>query len=400
MTDQAKINKYAADSRGERAPVPQVLRPANLNPPLPQARPPRATPPSPPTYSFVNPPPRESHRPDPVAAAEPGFYVVQRSVSAGELYRSLFEALPPAAMHKYSALNPGLEGTVKAGSLIVLSDPNNSSCTYQEAQLMQAAQQVKAALDPLTPDEADFMARHRSEITTFLGETSTGLGVGAAMLEKHLTKLRDTLQAMERLHQHSYRQHGHLKSPEFFAERKRLLTQLDAHLQSSLIRNGVGLGDHPRLKKALGVSSRSLVHHWNKAGAPGQMPGYATHLGAVSRAAKYMQVGGYIGIAIGGAASLLSIQEVCSADPEATACRKVKLSTGGRFAGSALGGYGGGEMAFLASGKICLALGATTGLGGVACIAAVVGVGSLLGSSAVGAFGERTGEVVYEVTQP
>jgi len=111
-------------------------------------------------------------------------------------------------------------------------------------------------------------------------------------------------------------------------------------------------------------------------------------------------MGGYIGIGIGGAASLLSIQEVCSADPEAAACRKVKFSTGGRFAGSALGGYGGGEVAFLASGKICLALGATTGLGGVVCIAAVVGVGSLVGSSAAGAFGERTGEVVYEVTQP
>ncbi|MDP3977910.1 MAG: hypothetical protein Q8P85_07945 [Pseudomonas sp.] len=321
-------------------------------------------------------------------------------MSAGELYRSLFEALPPAAMHKYSALNPGLEGMVKAGSLIVLSDPNNTSCTYQEAQLMQAAQQVKAALDPLTPDEADFMARHRSEITTFLGETSTGLGVSAAMLEKHLTKLRDTLQTMERLHQDSYRQHGHLKSPEFFAERKRLLTQLDAHLQSSLIRNGVGLGDHPRLKKALGVSSRSLVHHWNKAGAPGQIPGYATHVGAVSRAAKYMQVGGYIGIGIGGVASLLSIQEVCSADPEATACRKVKFSTGGQFAGSAGGGMLGAHIGLRSSGPICLALGISTGVGGVVCVAAVVGVGSLVGSARGGEWGEGAGEILYERTQP
>src|SRR5690606_1105306 len=132
--------------------------------------------------------------------------------TAAELYRSLFEAMPPAAMLKFSALNPGLEGTIKAGSLIVLSDPDNTSCTYQEAQLMQAAQQVRAALDPLTPGEADFMARHRTEIATFLGETSTGLGVGAAMLEKHLVKLRDTLKNMEYLHQNSYRQYGHLRS--------------------------------------------------------------------------------------------------------------------------------------------------------------------------------------------
>ncbi|NQD94894.1 hypothetical protein HP532_19790 [Pseudomonas sp. CrR25] len=321
-------------------------------------------------------------------------------MSAGELFRSLFDALPPAAMRKFSALNPGLEGTIKAGSLIVLSDPNNTSCTYEEAQLMQAAQRAKAALDPLTPDEADFMAQYRSEITTFLGETSTGLGVGAAMLEKHLLTLRDTLQAMERLHQDSFRQHGHLKAPEFFAERKRLLAQLDAHLQSPLIRNGVGLGDHPNLKKALGVSSRSLVHHWSKAGAPGQIPGYATHLASVSRAAKYMQAGGYIGIGIGGVASLLSIQEVCSADPEATACRQVKFSKGGQFAGSAAGGIVGANIGLEAGASICLALGATTGVGGVACIAAVVGVGSLIGSTTGGAFGERTGEVVYEVMQP
>ena len=396
MTDRPKRNRYTTDHRGERTPMPQVLRPVNLNPPLPQAR----SSPSQPVYSFDNPPPRESHRPEPAPTAEPGFYVVPHSMSAGQLYRSLFEAMPTAAMRKYSALNPGLEGTIKAGSLIVLSDPNNTSCTYQEAQLMQAAQRAKAALDPLTPDEADFMARHHAEIATFLGETSTGLGVGAAMLEKHLVKLRDTLQAMEHLHQDSYRQHGHLKSPEFFAERKRLLAQLDAHLQSPLVRSGVGLGDHPRLKKALGVSSRSLVHHWNKAGAPGQIPGYATHLGAVSRAAKYMQAGGYIGIGIGGVASLLSIQEVCSADPEAAACRKVKFSTGGQFAGSAAGGMLGAEIGFGASTSICAALGATTGVGGVACIAAVVGVGSLVGSTGGGIWGERTGEILYEETQP
>ncbi|MNG30824.1 hypothetical protein D3C84_1165140 [compost metagenome] len=91
---------------------------------------------------------------------------------------------------------------------------------------------------------------------------------------------------------------------------------------------------------------------------------------------------------------------MCSADPEAAACRKVKFSTGGQFAGSAAGGMLGARIGLGASTTICAALGVSTGVGGVVCIAAVVGVGSLVGSSAVGAFGERTGEVVYEVTQP
>ncbi|WP_312452537.1 hypothetical protein [Stutzerimonas nitrititolerans] len=396
MTDQSRTNRYTTDSRGERTPMPHVLRPANPNPPRSSP----ATQPSPRVYGFDDQPPRERHRAEPASPVEPGFYVVPRSMTAAELYRSLFEAMPPAAMLKFSALNPGLEGTIKAGSLIVLSDPDNTSCTYQEAQLMQAAQQVRAALDPLTPGEADFMARHRTEIATFLGETSTGLGVGAAMLEKHLVKLRDTLKNMEYLHQNSYRQHGHLRSPEFFAERKRLLAQLDAHLQSSMIRNSVGLGDHPSLKSALGISSQSLVHRWNKAGAPGRIPGYATHVAAVSRAAKYMQAGGYIGIGIGGVASLLSVQEVCNADPESAACRKVKFSSGGQFAGSAVGGGLGAHIGLKASAPICLALGVSTGVGGVACVAAMIGMGSLVGSASGGIWGESAGEILYERTLP
>ena len=209
-------------------------------------------------------------RPEP---QEPGFYVVPKSMTREALEATLFATPDPSVMNKFRALNPASDH-VKAGSLIVLSDPNNTSCTYQEAQLMQAAQQVKLALDPLTQDEAEFMHRHAAEIASFTGDTSTWLGVSAAMLEKHLTRMRDTLQAMERLHQDSYRQHGHLKSPQFFAERARLFAQLDAHLlNSTRLRGYTTLGDHPKLKTALGISSRSLVHHWGKAGAPGQIPG-------------------------------------------------------------------------------------------------------------------------------
>jgi uncharacterized Zn-binding protein involved in type VI secretion len=219
---------------------------------------------------------------------EPGFYVVPNNMTREQLEATLFVTRPANVMSKFQSLNP-YSGDLKAGSLIVLSDPNNTSCTYQEAQLMQAAQQVKAALDPLTPTEAEFMHRHGAEIANFIGETSTWLGVSAVVMEKHITSLRDTLQAMERLHQDNYRQHGHLRSPQFFVDRQRLLAQLDAHLlNSTRLRGQTSIGDHPKLKTALGISSRSLVHHWDKAGAPGQIPGYATHVNATSRAAKYM----------------------------------------------------------------------------------------------------------------
>jgi uncharacterized Zn-binding protein involved in type VI secretion len=345
-----------------------------------------------------------SYPPAPVIFArvdpqEPGFYVVPKSMTREALEATLFPTPDPGVMRKFQALNPGY-GDLKAGSLIVLSDPNNTSCTYQEAQLMQAAQQVKAALDPLSPEEAEFMFRHAAEIASFTGPTSTWLGVSAAVMEKHLTRLRDTLQAMERLHQETYRQHGHLKSPQFFAERARLLAQLDAHLlNSTRLRGSTTLGDHPKLKTALGISSRSLVHHWDKAGAPGQIPGYSTHVNAVSRAAKYMGAGGYIGIGIGGVSSLLAIQEVCVGD-SGTACEKVKFTEGGKFFGSTAGGMAGGVGVPWAGRSVCLALGASTAVGGVICFAALVGIGTWVGTEEGGRGGEYVGEKIFEVKQP
>jgi len=330
---------------------------------------------------------------------EPGFYVVPKSMTREALEATLFPLRDSAVMSKFRALNPHL-AEVKAGTMIVLSDPNNTQCTREEAQLMAAAQHVKKSLDPLTPQEADFVQRHAGEIASFTGHTSTWLGVSSVVMETHLSRLRDTLQAMERLYQESYRQHGHLKSPQFFDGRKRLLGQLDAHLlNSTRLRGLTTLGDHPKLKAALGISSRSLVHHWGKAGAPGQIPGYATHVEAISRATKYMKAGGYIGIGIGGVSSLLAIEQVCNGDSGA-ACEKVKFTEGGKFAGSTGGGIAGGLLASYTGGSICLALGISTGIGGVVCVAALVGTGAWAGTTIGGNRGEYIGEKIYETIQP
>ena len=331
---------------------------------------------------------------------EPGFYIVPKSMTREALEATLFPALDPAVMRKFQSLNPNT-GHVKAGSMIVLSDPKNTSCTYEEAQLMQAAQHVSASLDELTPDEADFLYRHGAEIAGFIGHTSTWLGVSAVVMETHLNNLRDTLQAIERLHQENYRQHGHLKSSQFFTDRQRLMSQLDAHLlNSTRLRGQTTLGDHPKLKTALGISSRSLVHHWDKAGGPGQIPGYAAHVEATSRAAKYMKAGGYIGIGLGGVSSLLAIQQVCNGDSGA-ACEKIKFTELGKLGlSSALGAFS-GWAAGAASGSVCMAIGvATGGIGGVVCVAALVGAGAWVGTTAGGMGGEYIGELIYEATQP
>lgn len=351
-------------------------------------------------YSFENPQPRTLIAAETAPAAEPGFYIVPQSVSAYDFYHGLFDNMPVSALIKFSALNPNLEDIVKAGTLIVLSDPNSTSCTYAESQLMQAAHQVKAALAPLSPDEADFMYRHAAEIVSFTGQTSTWLGVSAAVMEKHLAQMANTLKAIEELHQNSFLKHGHLNSPEFFAQRKELLNQLDAHLlKSTRLRSLTTMSDHHSLKKALGISSRSLVHHWKEAGGPKSIHGYSTHVESISKAAKYMKAGGYIGIGIGGVSGVLAIQEVCRGK-DAEACRKIKFTEGGKFVGSTAGGIAGGLAASRFAGPVCAALTISGGLPGVACVVVVVGTGSWLGTTGGSIGGESLGETLYEGMSP
>ncbi|WP_109513898.1 hypothetical protein [Pseudomonas ovata] len=242
-------------------------------------------------------------------------------------------------MPLFSELNPGLGDTVKAGTLIVLSDPNSHSCTYAQSQLVAAAHEVRAALEPLSPQEADFMMKYAGEIAAFTGETSTWMGVSAAVMEAHLAKLGDILKKIEKHHQDRFRQYGHLNSPEFFTQRRELLKALDAQLlNSKRVRGLTTFNDQGKLKNALGISSRSLVHHWKRAGVDGGIPGYASHVRAISRATTWMKAGGFIGIGIGGVSGRVAIQEVCAVAVVGVAAFVGTLSGGwlGEFGGELL----------------------------------------------------------------
>ena len=329
------------------------------------------------------------------SAQEPGFYVVPKSTTREQLEANLFTLRDPAVMGKFKLLNPNLRD-VKAGSMIVLSDPNNYQCTREEALLMEVAAKTSQMLETLSPEEADFMVQHRDAIQSFLSHGSTAIGVGAGIFKNNLDNVSDTLKKLEELHQHSFLRDGHLGSPAFLAERQRLLAKLDTHL-TSLTRKGIGFPDHPNLKRAMLISPPSLVHRWTEAGGVGQIPGYATHLEGVAKAAKYLKYGGWVGTAVSGGASAMKVQAVCSAG-NTEACERVRFTETGSFAG----GVGGGAIAgaiFTTSavGGLCIGLGVpTAGIGMLACSVVAVGIGSYGGSKLGEKGGEIIGEVVYE----
>ena len=329
------------------------------------------------------------------AGQEPGFYIVPKSTTRQALEATLFPSPDAAVMNKFRTLNPGRED-VKAGSMIVLSDPNNFQCTREEAWLMEAAAKTQDALKTLSADEADFMVRHYAEISTFLSHGSTGMGLATASFASHLKNVEFLLKDMESLHHRSFQTHGHLRSPEFFAERQRLLKMLDNSL-NGLTKISTGFPDHPNLKSALGISTKSLVHQWSKAGVAGQIPGYATHLEGVAKASRYVQYGGWIGTAIGGGASYMKVQDVCTAG-DAEACERVKFTETGGFIGGVVGGAAAGSNIGIAvSGIICVGLGVPTGgVAMVLCGLMMIAATSYGAGTVLGAAGEKTGDIIYK----
>ncbi|WP_323567416.1 hypothetical protein [Pseudomonas sp. 5S4] len=333
---------------------------------------------------------------EPIELHDPGFYIVPRSTTVERLEAQLFTSASSAVIAKFRILNPGLD-QIKAGQMIVLSDPNNGQCTEEEARLMDAAKVVNMALEDLSPEEADFMVRHRDEIESLIKYGSIGTSMAAAVYKDNIDAVGEILEAIEDLHKRTFNQHGHLRSPEFFAERKELFAQLDTHL-TKLTKHTIDYPDHPKLKTALGISSRSLVHRWGRAGAHDMNPGYATHLAKVAKASKYINYGGWVGTAIGGGASYMKVQDVCRAG-DAEACEKVKYTETGGFAGGAAGGFvAGGVLSAVGTGAICFAIGVpTAGVGALVCGVVVVGGVSFASGYLGGMGGEKAGELIYEV---
>jgi len=393
ITGTAKARRLSMLPQPAATPDPERLLRAAHQQNLKVTRPNSAPPSSPSPVNNLRMVPREHWPQELPAPEEPGFYIVPKSVSAEKLQAQLFPSPNPNVIAKFKSLNP-LEDVVKAGSMIVLSHPDNQQCTYEESLLMETAHIVSMALAPLTVEEADFFAQHYEVIRRTLSDGSKVIGVGTAMAANHLDGIKAALKDIEALHISTIETNGSLNSKAFKKRRAELLQRLDGQL-TGLTKKVIGLPDHPNLKIALGIEHPHLVHRWRKAGGIGQPPGYATHIQGVVKASQYVKYGGWIGTAVAGGASAMKVQDVCT-NENAEECEKIKFTETGSFLGGAVGSAVGASTAS----TICVALGVSSaGIGGALCGIVVAGAGSFT----VGYMGEKGGEIagelIYEKTR-
>ncbi|MGY3016148.1 putative Zn-binding protein involved in type VI secretion [Pseudomonas sp. TE6283] len=324
---------------------------------------------------------------------EPGFHIVPRSMSGPQVLAQLLAQDSTLPIARIQRLNPTFEQGFKAGEIFVLGDPDNHhACTREEADLMAAAQRAREALAVLDEQEANFMMQHIGEVAGVLNGASQSMGVGKDMLSRGLGQVGDTLKGLERLHQREFTLHGHLNSRQFFESRRALYQQLDAQLRSAFLGKYLNVGGHESLRKSLNISTKSLVHHWSKAGAPGAIPGYATHLDEVAKMSKYLKYGGHVAVGLGATSSYMKIYEACRAG-ETEECKRVRYTETGSFSGGGAGGMAGGGVGKLAIKAVC----GFGPWGRATCGIAVIGASSL-GVGKLGEFlGEGAGELLYEV---
>lgn len=333
----------------------------------------------------------ESETDEQKTTVEAGFHVVQSPMSKTTLLAALYGDAS-AKPNSFDRLNPGLGSQVLPGEMIVLGDPEGMECTREEADLMDVAAQVNAKVRALDEDEAQFLIKYYDLLEAITSAGSAGLGAGAIMVGKQLDSIKTTLVELESLHKESFRKHGNLNHPDFFEKRRALFKRLDFAL-GSLARRGMSLDDDVKLKRALGLSSKSIVHNWKAAGVS-DIPGYASNYDKLASGARYAKGVGYLSIGLDVATSGMKIHAACSSG-RASECRRVKYTEGGRLSGALVGGGAGAFAGPLLCGVIGVGSG---GLGGVACGIIMAGAGGFAGESVGGNAGEDIGEVIYEVT--
>lgn len=328
-----------------------------------------------------------------------GFAVIPYGGTTEAWQRLLFTENPPAGAKELFATLNGPDERYKAGSIMLLVDPDKQD-DEQIAHMKAAKARVDAALEPLTIQEANFLHKNKDTIDLFTSRASTTTGIASEAAGKYFEKIESVLVRIQQAYKNQYITSGSLISEQFYVQRRQLFSELDSIL-TDFTRHKLALQDYPDIKRALGLSTSSITHRWNQTGVA-DIEGYATFIEKAAKYVKMMKTAGYVGIALDGVNKLDKIYEACTVGSD---CEKTTYTEVGSFGMSIGGGVFAGSLASGgASATVCsFVLGALTieaaGAGMLACGVIFTGAAGYAGGEIGGKLDETLGEKVYEVTK-
>jgi len=328
-----------------------------------------------------------------------GFAVLPYGGTTEAWQRLLFTDNPPAGAKELFATLNGADKKHKAGSIMLLVDPEKQD-DEQIAHMKAAKARVDVALEPLTHHEANFLHKNKDTIDLFTSRASPTTGIASEAAGKYFEKIENVLTRIQQAYKNQYITNGLLIGEQFYVERRQLFRELDSIL-TDFTRHKLALQDYPDIKRALGLSTSSITHRWNQTGVA-DIEGYATFMENAAKYVKMMKAVGYIGIALDGVKRLDKIYEACTVGSN---CEKTTYTEVGSFSvGLGSGMVAGALVSGSVSTTVCsVVLGALTieaaGAGMLACGVIFTGAVGYTGGEAGGKLGEMGGEKIYEVTK-
>ncbi|RRZ90270.1 hypothetical protein [Erwinia sp. 198] len=303
----------------------------------------------------------------------PGYCVVERPGYLDYQARELFRDVRSPAASLFMELNADTQ-YLKPGQILIVADPDTpAQLTMQMLNMLKDAKnKTNAAFIGVSGDDASFMQKHYGIIAALTGDGDKIFSTAGDAGEKYFNAIEQTLKKIEASYQNQFRTQGTLISQQFFVERNQLLRQLkelvNKPMLKSLARYTVKFQQYDNMKRALNLSSRSIVHEWSTVGMSG-IPGYSYYVGNAAKAARFLKMGGYIGIGFAFAGTTNDVVDACTKGREGE-CGKLAFREYTKSGLSTAADIGAGAIGASAGVGICAAVGiVTAGIGGVACAA-------------------------------
>ena len=261
---------------------------------------------------------------------QPGFCVVQQPGRLAFQAQELFHGRNPEAVKLFMELNSGTPW-VKPGQILIIADPQNSNQYSQIAKLQEAKKKVDHSLATTDNSTAQFLNSNYGTIAALTNIMDKSIGTVSDAGEKYFSSINEKLKLIEVTYQNQFRTQGTLISQQFFIERARLFKELESHL-NGLTRSMLKFKPYQDLKRALNLSSRSIVHDWQTAGV-GTIKGYSSYIEKAEGAAKFLKMGGWVAIGFAGLNTTNEVHHACTTGREGQ-CVKVAVKEYSKFGAS------------------------------------------------------------------
>ncbi|WP_223817077.1 hypothetical protein [Pantoea sp. M_5] len=281
---------------------------------------------------------------------EPGFCVVQRPGRLTEQAMWIYGTRNMAAANFFLQLNADV-AWAKPGQILIVADPNGNNHPAAMRTLDEAKKRTNDSITHLTVDEADFFNRHYASIAAITNYMDKASGIVGDAGEKYFDEIGKKLVAIENAYRNQYLTSGTLFGQQFFIERRKLFGELDL-LLNRLSRLMLNMRPYDKIKHALNLSSSSIVHDWQTAGATA-IRGYSTYVDGAAKAAKFMKMGGWVSIGFSAINTTNEVYHSCTSERESE-CSKVAVKEYSKFAASTTAGILGGAASATLATSVCV----------------------------------------------